>query len=194
MRAAAEVDELAGGVERDDGLDGFFLDELAFENLIGIFVKLESFGLGHELALVGQILRRELVHLGFDFGEVVGSKGLIAKKFVEKAGVDGRTYAELDVWIQLHNRSGEKMRGGMAKDEKGVGIFFGEDLELDVVVERAAQVDEFTGTVIGGGYTGDERGICQARGNSLGDVRGRGALGHFLDFAVRQCDVNRVHV
>src|ERR1700682_1479634 len=81
----------------------------------------------------------------------------------------------------------------MAEDEKRVGIFFGEDLQLDVVVQRAAQINEFTGAVIGSGYTGDERGICQARRNSLGDVRRRGSLRYFLDFAVRQCDVNRVH-
>src|SRR5229473_3274674 len=141
VRAAAEVDELAGGVERDDGLYGFFLDELALEDLVGFSVELESFGLGDELSLVGEILSGELVHFGFDFGEVVGSKRLVAEEFVEEAGVDGRTDAQLDVWIQGHDRGGEQMRGGMAEDEKRVGILLGEDLELDVVVEGAAQID-----------------------------------------------------
>ena len=35
------------------------------------------------------------------------------------------------------------MRRGMAEDVERVGIFVGEDLELDVVFERAAQIDEF---------------------------------------------------
>ena len=47
VRAAAEVDEFAGGVKGDHQLVGFFFDELALENLIGLFVKLESFGLGN---------------------------------------------------------------------------------------------------------------------------------------------------
>ncbi len=35
VRAAAEVDEFAGGVEGDHRLDGFFLDQLALEFLVG---------------------------------------------------------------------------------------------------------------------------------------------------------------
>src|SRR5713226_7947879 len=139
--AAAEVDELAGGVEGDDGLYSFFLDELALEDLVGFFVELEGFGLGDELALVGEVLSGELVHLGFDSCEVVGGERFVAEEFVEEAGVDGRTNAEFDVGIQLHDRGGEQMRGGMAEDKKGVGILFGEDLELDVVVEGATQID-----------------------------------------------------
>ena len=37
MRAAAEVDEFSGGVERNHRLVGFFLDQLAFEDLVAIF-------------------------------------------------------------------------------------------------------------------------------------------------------------
>src|SRR5712664_230453 len=139
--SAAEVDELAGGVERDDGLYGFFFDELALEDLVGFFVELESFWLGHELALIGEILRGKLVHFGFDFDQVVGGERFFAKEFIEEAGVDWRPNAKLDVGIQLHDRRGKKVRGGMAEDEKRVGIFFGEDLELYVVVERAAQIN-----------------------------------------------------
>ena len=35
------------------------------------------------------------------------------------------------------------MRRGMAENVEGVGVFFGEDLQFDVVFERAAQIDEF---------------------------------------------------
>ena len=34
MRAAAEIDEFAGGVKRDHRIGGFFLDELALKYLI----------------------------------------------------------------------------------------------------------------------------------------------------------------
>src|SRR5690349_23299453 len=50
VRSATEINEFAGGVERDDRLYGFFFDELAFENLIGFLIELESFRLRNELA------------------------------------------------------------------------------------------------------------------------------------------------
>jgi len=53
----------------------FFFHQLAFENLVGLLVQVERFGLGNELALVRQVLRGELVHLFFDFGEVFWVNG-----------------------------------------------------------------------------------------------------------------------
>jgi len=93
VRAAAEVDEFSGGVKGDHQLVGFFFNELTLENLIVLFVEIEGFGLGDELALVRQILSGELVHLFFDFGEIVRCKRLFAEKFVEEAGVGGRADA-----------------------------------------------------------------------------------------------------
>ena len=141
MWAAAKVDEFASGVEGNDRLFGLFLDQLTFKDLIGLFVELERLRFGNEFPFVGEVLGGQLVHFGFDFCQIVGSKRFITQKFVEEAGVDRRTDAEFYVGIQLHHSGGEKMRRGMAEDEQCVGIFFGEYLELDVVVERAAQVD-----------------------------------------------------
>ena len=67
MRAPAEIDEFAGGVEGDHRLVGFFLNQLAFEELLGILIKLQRFVLGQQLAFVLQILGGKLVHLLFDF-------------------------------------------------------------------------------------------------------------------------------
>src|SRR5579859_1359804 len=55
VRAAAEIDEFASGVERDDRLVGLFLNQLTFKKLVRFLVQLERFGLGNEFALVGQI-------------------------------------------------------------------------------------------------------------------------------------------
>src|SRR5712691_1710678 len=63
VRTAAEVNEFSSGVKRDHRLGGFFFDEFALENLVALFVEVERFGLGNELAFVRQILRGELVHL-----------------------------------------------------------------------------------------------------------------------------------
>ena len=71
VRAAAEIDELAGGVERDHRLGGFFLHQLAFENLIRFPVQLERLGLGQHLAFVGNVARSDIVHALFDALEIL---------------------------------------------------------------------------------------------------------------------------
>src|SRR5216683_3035017 len=158
VRAAAEVDEFSGGVEGDHRLGGFFFDKLALKNLVGLFVEVQGFRLGNELAFVGQILRGKLVHLFFDFGQVFLGERLIAQEFVEKAGVDRRTNAKLHAGIEFHHRGGEEMRRGMTKHEERIRIFFREDLQLHVVIQRAAQVDQFAFAVIGRGHAGHQRG------------------------------------
>src|SRR5215813_5186803 len=91
VRTAAEINEFASGVERNQGLDGFFVYQFAFERLITFFVKLECFGLRNQLALVGNVLSGELVHFFLDLGQGIRSKRLIAEEFVEETVVDGRT-------------------------------------------------------------------------------------------------------
>src|SRR5258708_9659960 len=95
MRAAAEVDEFAGGVKRDHRLGGFFLDQLALESLIGLFVEVERFRLGNKLALVRQVQSCKLMHLFFNFGEIFLGERLGSPEFMEKPGVEGRSAREL---------------------------------------------------------------------------------------------------
>ncbi len=137
VRAAAEVDEFSGGVEGNHRLGGFLFHKLAFENLVALFVELERFRLGNKLALIGQILGRKLVHLLFDFGEIFLRERLVTEEFVEKAGVDRGTDAELHVGIQLHHRRCKQVGRGMPKHEERIGIFFRQDLQLHVVIQRA---------------------------------------------------------
>jgi hypothetical protein len=82
----------------------------------------------------------------------------------------------------------------MAEHKKGVGIFFGEDLKFDVVLERSAQVNQFAFAVVGRSDAGNEGGIGQARRDASGNVGGRGPLGDIFNAAIRQCDVNLLHV
>src|SRR5258708_18774240 len=115
VRAAAKIDKFSGRVERDHRLGGFFFDKFALENLVGLFVEVESFGLGNEFALVRQVLRGQLVRLFFDFGDGFLNASLVTHKFGEKPGIDRWTDAELYVWIQLHHRSREQVSRRMAK-------------------------------------------------------------------------------
>src|SRR5213082_904827 len=103
MWTAAEINEFPGCVKRDHRLGSFFLHELTLENLITFFVEVESFGLGNELPLVRQVLRRQLMHLSFDLGEVFLGERLVAEEFVEKAGVNGRANAKFNVGKEFHH-------------------------------------------------------------------------------------------
>ena len=129
----------------------------------------------------GKILSGELVHLLFDFRQVVRRERLLAQEFVEKAVVDRRADAQLHVRIQLHHRGGQQVCGGMTENIKRVGIFLGQDVQLDVLFERTAQVVKqaaifrridriredagfaFCAVAVRGVYLGDQRGIRQPR-------------------------------
>ncbi len=106
MRAAAEIDELAGRVEGNHRLDSLFLDQFALEFLVGAAIELDRFGLGDELAFVGDVVFGELVHFSFDFREIVGSEGLVADEFVEEAVVNGRPDAEFYLGVELKHGGG----------------------------------------------------------------------------------------
>ncbi len=128
MRAAAEIYKFSSGVEGNHRLGNFFFDQLALENLLGFLVKIERFGLGQVFALVGQVLRGEVVHFLFNFYEVVGRERLLAHKFfVEEPGVYRGANAEFNVGIKLHHGGGKKMCGRVTKDEERIGIFVGEN-------------------------------------------------------------------
>ena len=187
VRAAAEIDEFSGGVEGHHRLGGFFFDELAFENLIPVAVELEGFRFGEHLAFVGEIALGELVHLFFDALEVFGRERLLAEEFVEKAGVDGRTDAELDVGKKLEDGGGKQVRRGVAKNLQRVGIFRGEDGEPGVVIERTREIDELA---IG---AGDEGFAGESVRDVARDFGGGGAGGDLARGAVGQGDADGVH-
>jgi hypothetical protein len=91
------------------------------------------------------------------------------------------------------------MRGGMAEDVQRIGIFFGENLQLYVAIQRVAQIDQLAfffcaafhnkirlageGTILGK-HPRHERGAAQPRRNAIRDIQRRGPLGDVLDAAV----------
>jgi len=175
----------AGGIEGDEWLYGFFFDELALEDLNGFFVEIESFRFGNELAFVGKILAASFVHFRFNLGQVFGSKGLIAQEFVERSRCRwAGPMPSFTLGYSSITAAAKKMRGGMTEYEERIGIFFGEYLQLYVLVERTAQVRSARRR-----HHWERRHERRARHRQgevkfSGDVRGRGALGHFLYLAV----------
>src|SRR5258708_27285421 len=75
-----------------------------------------------------------------------------------------------------------------------MGIFVGEDLQLDVMIERTAQVDQLAFAVVGRSHSRNKGSIGEPWRYAPGDIGRRGALGDVLDAAIRQCDVNPFHV
>ena len=186
MRTTAEINEFSGGVEGDHGLGGFFFHQFAFEFLIGFAIELEGFGLRNQLALVGEIFRSDLVHLGFDFFQIVLGEGLRAHEFVEESSVNRRADAELHVGIKFQHGGGEQMRCGMPKHLQRIRILRGEDGNFGVVLERARKIYQLA---IGARY---QRFFRESRRDLARNFRSGGAARHFACGAVRQSDLNGV--
>ena len=89
------------------------------------------------------------MHFLFDFRKVVRRERLLAHELVEKAIVYGRTDAEFDVGIKLHDSGGQKMCRGVAKYKKRVRILLGENFQLEVLFKRAAEIDQVATIVHG---------------------------------------------
>ena len=122
VRPAAEIDEFSGGVKRHHRLGRLFLHQFALESLIGLAVQLDRFRLGHQLALVGHVLRGDLVHLLLDALQVFRRERLLAQEFVEKSVVNRRPDAQFHVGKKLQHRRGKQVRRRMAKHLQRVGI------------------------------------------------------------------------
>ena len=111
VRPAAEVEEFPGGVKRHHRLGGLLFDQLALKRLARPAVELERLSFGQQLALVGDVLRGQLAHLGLDALEILRRKRLLAQKLVEEAVLDRRADAQLHVGKQLQHGRGQQVCG-----------------------------------------------------------------------------------
>src|SRR2546425_11572908 len=114
VRPAAEVEEFPGGVKRHHRLGGLLFDQLALKRLARPAVELERLSFGQQLALVGDVLRGELAHLGLDALEILRRKRLLAQKLVEEAVLDRRGDGPPSLWEKLQPLRGPQARGWMA--------------------------------------------------------------------------------
>ena len=118
VRAAAEVGELAGLVDRDFFIGlGELLDEVTLHEVAFGIEALQAFGAGQKFARVGQVLLGELLHLLLDGGEVVGREGLLAVEIVEESVLGGGAVSELGLGEEFEDSGGHEMRGGVAKKQ-----------------------------------------------------------------------------
>jgi len=76
------------------------------------------------LRSIRQILSRKVRAFFFSiFARSSGVNGCLAHEFVERSRCPREADTKFDVGIQLRHGCRQKMRGGVAKNEKGIGIF-----------------------------------------------------------------------
>ena len=110
VRAAAEVGEFAGAVDRNlfIGL-GELLDEMALHEIAFFFELVESLLARQKFPRVRQVLLHQLLHLLFELLQVVRSKRRWAIEVVEESALGRGAVAELGF--------GEKLEHGCGKQD-----------------------------------------------------------------------------
>ena len=88
------------------------------------------------LALVDEVLRRQLLHPLFDGLEVLGHERTIDDEVVEEAFVSRRTDAALGAREELRHRRGQQVRRAVPVERERLRAAIGDDREPRVGVER----------------------------------------------------------
>ena len=187
MRPAAEVEKLAGLVDRNlfIGL-GELLDEVALHEVAFTLEALQAFIARQKFARVRQVLLHQLLHFLFDFFQVLGRERSLAIEVVKESALGRRTVAELGLGKKLEHRRRQQMRRRMPINSQRLRIFVGEDAQLGVFLQRTGEIDQVAISF------GRNRRIRQPRTDRLGDIERSRALRHFLIAPIRELDVNVV--
>ena len=186
MRADAEIQErlfVLDGVDRDVRLAGRLLvDQLHLERLAAPGEKVDRFLPRPALALVDEVLRRQVLHLRLDRIEVFLHEGPFHDEVVEEPVINGRTDAALDLGEQLRDRGREQVRRRVAIQLKRLGTLVGHNPDGGIRGERIREVNHLVAD------KRREGGVGQTWRDSLGDrLDGRAGL-DLLRRPVRECD------
>ena len=96
----------------------------------------------HVVAPEGQILGRQLGHVGFNLRQVFRGKRLGHAKVIVKARFDGRADGHFDPGKQVPHRLGHQVGGGMAHDLQTLGAVQADGGEGAIGRERQGQVHQ----------------------------------------------------
>ena len=120
VRAAAQVGEVAAGIERHRiGVD--VVDDLHLEVFAHVGKLPHGVALAHARALKGQPGLGNALHFRFDGFKVVAGEGTIHKEVVVETVVDGRADGDLGRREELLDRRGHDMGGGVAHNGQAFG-------------------------------------------------------------------------
>ena len=96
----------------------------------------------HVVPPEGLVLGRQLGHVGFNFRQIFGSKGLGHAKVIVKARFDGRADGHFDPGKQVPHRLGHQVGGGMAHDLQTLGAVQADGGDGAVARQRQGQVHQ----------------------------------------------------
>ena len=187
MRPAAEIDKLAGAVDRNlfIGL-GELLDEVALHEVAFFFELRQPLVARQKLARVRDILLHQFLHLLLDFFQILRSEGRGPIEIVEESALGSRAVAQLGLRKKFQHRRRQQVRGGMTVNFQCFGIFVGQKTQVGIFLKRTGKVDEVT---VGFGH---ESRIRQPLADGLRNIERRRALGNILHAPVRKLHMNAV--
>ncbi len=189
VRAAAEIDELAGLVERNlfIGL-GELLDEVTLHEIAFGLEALEAFVAVEDIAGVGLIALDDLLHLGLDLFEVFGGEGRLAQEVIEEAGLGGRTMTELGLREKLQHGGGQQVRRRVMKDLERFGILLGEQAKPGILLDGSGEIDHGKAIIERGASAALFAAPSETKGASLA-ARAASARRGEMDFAMSRAVV-----
>ncbi len=191
VRPDAEVDEgvlVLDGVAGHLGLAfGLLVDQLHLQRLAALREKCLRVLTRPHLALIDEILLRQLLHLLLDRVEVLRDERTIDHEVVEKAFVGGGTDPALRVRKEIDHRRREQMRRAVAVERQRFGAPVGHDAHRGVLPDGRGQVDQFAVD------HASQRRLGEA-GRDLGrQVAYRGARRHSATRSIRKRDSDLTH-
>ncbi|OIQ77262.1 hypothetical protein GALL_410420 [mine drainage metagenome] len=182
MRPAAEVGEVAFGVERN------LFDRRNALDQLGLVVLADALEISHRLVarqhLAGNrnIAPGEFGHAPLDRLQVFRGERPLVGKIIIEAVVDHRADSHLRIREQLLDRISQEVSGGVANDVEALGVALGNDGEVGVSADEMGGIDQRPVHATGQG--GPRKTSANARGDFQNrDRRVECALG-----AIRQAD------
>src|SRR5450759_1683889 len=210
VRAAAEVDEVALGVDADRrdpaalslGGGDQILDELDLEGLVraragrtgcarrpedGQRLGARQLGARHR-----QVLAHDPGHLLLDAPEVGVGDGLGELEVVVEAILDGRADGVLGAGDQAQDGLRHDVRRGVPQHVDGVGVVALERDDVDAVasVQRGGDLDEAGDAGRGGGHAARDGGFRQSRADRRRRIDHGRAVGEFQGGAIGEGDLH----
>ena len=128
VRAAAQVDEGAVSIGRDDFVAALeIIEALELERIVG--EAHARLGQRHLFAQERILLGHDLLHLGFERGQIVGRERLLDFEIVVEAIIDGGAETDFGVGAQAAHRRGQDMGPGVTQHLHGAWVFLRDDHE-----------------------------------------------------------------
>src|SRR5258706_6929200 len=140
VRPATEIVPVAVKIDRDFLARGDGPDELGLVVLAVPFEVRDGLIARPDLTPRRQIGLHDLVHLGFDFRQIVGREGLAARKVVVEAVLDRRTDRHLRARINLLHRHRQDMRRVVANELERFGVLSGDNAHAGIGLDGPEQI------------------------------------------------------